>query len=631
MPDVFLSYARDDGEPLAEDLRRRLAKETPDIVVKYDRLFLEGGRDWWKQVAEAIENVQFLLLLMTPAALASGNVEKEWRYARRKGVCVYPVKDRQFDPDFTKMPHWMRKSHCFDLEKQWPTFLGYLRSPCQTPRVPFMAPDLPSHFVPRPVQFEALKNLLLASDRAKPVAVTTALSGAGGFGKTTLAAALCHDDDIVTNFDDGIVWVTLGQTPNLMAVLGTAYAALSGEHPAFSTVEDAAWHLGQKLENRACLVVIDDVWDAEHLRPFLRGGKQAARLFTTRDAGIAARMNRGARPVDVDEMSQAEAIAMLLKCAGDIDPARAAGLARDLGEWPLALELAAAMIRERVRFDEPPSRAVEKVSEIVRRKGAGALADPTAEPRHRTISAVLTASLELLGLEGSEDRRRLAELSIFPEDIAIPLPAAAAIWRLDDLDTEDLAQRFARLCLLKLDLQEGTLRLHDVMRKWLASRVADTAAVHSRLVDAWPNWRSLPYDYAWRWLPWHLAQAGRNGDIARILWDPAWMLAKLKATDVNALIGDYEFSKGDADTGLLQGALRLSANVLAADTNQFASQLVGRLLPYHDSPAIAPFVDRASAAALTPWLRLMHPALHPPGTGLLRTLEATLVLSMAWR
>jgi hypothetical protein len=566
-----------------------VAKEAPDIVVKYDRLFLEGRRDWWKQVAEAIDDVDFLLLLMPPAALASGNVEKEWRHARQQGVCVYPIKDPKSAPDFRKMPHWMAKSHCFDLEKEWPTFLGHLHSLCQTPRVPFMAPDLPRHFIARPVQFEALKNLLLSPDRSKPVAIATALSGAGGFGKTTLAAALCHDDDIATNFDDGIVWVTLGQTPNLMAALGTAYDALTGDHPAFSSVEDAAFQFGQKLEGRSCLVVIDDVWDAEHLRPFLRGGKQAARLFTTRNPGIAAQ----GTPVDVYEMTQAEAVAML----GDVDPARAAKLARDLGEWPIALELAAAMIRERIRLGESPSRAAERVSEILRRKGAKALEDPTAEPRHRTISAVLDVSLELLS---REDQRRLAELSIFPEDIDIPLMAAATLWRLDDLDSEDLAQKMARLGLLKLDLNQATLRLHDVMRQWLTSRVSDTASVHSRLVDTWPDWRSLPYGYAWRWLPWHLAQARRNADLAQILWDPVWMLAKLKATDINALIGDYELLMLDADGGLLQGALRLSAHVLAADFGQFASQLVGRLLPYRDSPPIGRLVDQVSAAALKP-------------------------------
>src|SRR5437016_5596359 len=99
MPGVFLSYARADGETRAAELRERLAREAPDIEIKQDRQFLEGGVGWWKQVTEAIDAVEFLVLVMTPAAIASGTVEKEWRYARQQGVCVYPVKgaaDLQF-------------------------------------------------------------------------------------------------------------------------------------------------------------------------------------------------------------------------------------------------------------------------------------------------------------------------------------------------------------------------------------------------------------------------------------------------------------------------------------------------------------------------------------------------------
>jgi hypothetical protein len=43
---VFLSYAREDGENLAQDLRTRLQREAPDIVIKQDRILLEGGLGW---------------------------------------------------------------------------------------------------------------------------------------------------------------------------------------------------------------------------------------------------------------------------------------------------------------------------------------------------------------------------------------------------------------------------------------------------------------------------------------------------------------------------------------------------------------------------------------------------------
>jgi hypothetical protein len=67
--------------------------------------------------------------------------------------------------------------------------------------------------------------------------------GAGGFGKTTIAAELCHDEDIVENFDDGILWVTLEQTPDVLATLLTAYAALTGERPGFASEADSIPHI----------------------------------------------------------------------------------------------------------------------------------------------------------------------------------------------------------------------------------------------------------------------------------------------------------------------------------------------------------------------------------------------------
>ena len=100
----------------------------------------------------------------------------------------------------------------------------------------------------------------------------------------------------------------------------------------------------------------------------------------------------------------------------------------------------------------------------------------------------------------------MAELSIFPEDVPIPIAAAASVWQLDEFDSEDLARRLARLSLLKLDLERAVLRLHDVMRSWLAANVAGPADIHNRLVNSWPDWRALPDlpgEYAWRWLPWH--------------------------------------------------------------------------------------------------------------------------------
>jgi len=304
-----------------------------------------------------------------------------------------------------------------------------------------------------------------------------------------------------------------------------------------------------------------------------------------------------------------------------LDGGPAREVARRLGEWPLALELAAAMMRERVRLGDSAGRAAARLLTIIERKGVRALQDPTAAARHQTVSSVLEASLELLD---DADRRRLAELSIFPEDVAIPVAAAGSVWELDEFDAEDLAQPLARLSLLKLDLERGVLRLHDVMRSWVAGELGASMEIHNRLVNGWPDWRNLPEwpgEYAWRWLVWHQVQAERKQDLERILWDAVWMQATLKATDINALIADYEHLKPSAEISLIQGALRLSSYVLATDAEQFAGQMVGRLLPHRGTPAIQRFIGEVAAAAPACWLRPLHPALHPPGTALVRTLE----------
>ena len=72
---------------------------------------------------------------------------------------------------------------------------------------------------------------------------------------------------------------------------------------------------------------------------------------------------------------------------------------------------------------------------------------------------------------------------------------------------------------------------------------------------------------------------------------------------------------------LVHGAIRLSSNVFGRDPAQFASQIIGRLLPYHDVPALERFTANVVAGAPTPWIRPLKPALHPPGTSLIRTLE----------
>jgi len=87
---------------------------------------------------------------------------------------------------------------------------------------------------------------------------------AGGIGKSTLAAALARDPAVPTHFSDGTLWVTLGS--NLMysptKYLDQAWATITTSYHRRRCDTSPA----HTLERQAALLVIDDAWQAEHVR-----------------------------------------------------------------------------------------------------------------------------------------------------------------------------------------------------------------------------------------------------------------------------------------------------------------------------------------------------------------------------
>ena len=132
----------------------------------------------------------------------------------------------------------MSSAHFYDLEQEWRKFLNDLNTRCQRRRVPFMVEELPADFVPRDRELNALVDLLIERRSGDPVAITAALRGAGGYGKTTLARAVCYNEEIQHAFDDGILWVTLGENPgDLIDKVADLIGRLSGERPGFTGLD----------------------------------------------------------------------------------------------------------------------------------------------------------------------------------------------------------------------------------------------------------------------------------------------------------------------------------------------------------------------------------------------------------
>jgi hypothetical protein len=220
---------------------------------------MEGGKDWWQQIVEALKskNLEYLVLVMTQGSMNSPTVIKEWRLARQEGVCVVPVIASQ-GLDFGTLPKWMGSMHFVDPEipDQWKRFIHTLESPCTAQRVPFMVENLPENFVSRPHEYDETIAILL-DKKPEDKAITAALCGTGGYGKTTLAKALCHDERIQEEFHDGILWITLGKNPDLIQKVNDLIEILSNERHGFENIETATAHLVESLADSHMLIVID--------------------------------------------------------------------------------------------------------------------------------------------------------------------------------------------------------------------------------------------------------------------------------------------------------------------------------------------------------------------------------------
>jgi CRP-like cAMP-binding protein len=76
-PKVFLSYARADGA-FATRLANSLLKH--NIEVWLDVYRIEPAKSWARQIGEALDGCQCMIVVLSPTSVSSENVEDEWNY-----------------------------------------------------------------------------------------------------------------------------------------------------------------------------------------------------------------------------------------------------------------------------------------------------------------------------------------------------------------------------------------------------------------------------------------------------------------------------------------------------------------------------------------------------------------------
>jgi len=403
-----------------------------------------------------------------------------------------------------------------------------------------LAQSLPLHYVERAQVGQEIKQHLFWEVTARAgTSVIIAIYGLGGVGKSTLAAALAHAPEVQSYFPDGIFWATLGQQPDILSFLSAWIQAL-GDYDFKPINSDAAsLQLRTLLSDKKALLVVDDVWNPEHVKPFLVASGGCRVLVTTREKSTVP---PGAIRYELKVMTSEQSLELLTSCLNqELTKAElelAATLAKTVGYLPLALELAAAQVSDEIPWDELLRDLQAEIAnlETLDRWEAE---DASSEAQRKNNSLVASFNLSLKRLS-PERLKCFTWLGVLPDDVTITENLAATLWECSSIQGRKLLRHLRQKALLLSSTQETNYRLHDLLhdlaRNLLQSPTTPEKAfqlpglglsipeAHQQLLARYRQqttnglWHTLTDDgYIYSRLIWHLEKAQKIEEIHQLL------------------------------------------------------------------------------------------------------------------
>lgn len=327
-------------------------------------------------------------------------------------------------------------------------------------------PPPPPLVVGRAGDVQAIKARLAPEPRGRVV-----LRGWPGVGKTTIVLALARDAEIEAAFPDGVLWASLGQSPDVLAELGSWARALGHPLSARASLPEATAALRTLLDRRRALLIVDDVWNAESAAAFDVAGPRCATLLTTRLTEMARALAHAPDDVYVlGQLSDSDALELVTRLAPTtIEHHReeVVQLIADLEGLPLALRVAARMLEA----ETPMGWGIDELLSTLT-TSRRLLAERAPEDRFDagtgtlpTVDALFRQSTDLLD---ADTRDRFAMLGVFaPKPATFDLEAMRAIWSVDD--PRPTARTLTNRGLLEPLIGTGRFQLHAVLKDHAAS------------------------------------------------------------------------------------------------------------------------------------------------------------------
>ncbi|MEH1877818.1 NB-ARC domain-containing protein, partial [Nostoc sp.] len=389
----------------------------------------------------------------------------------------------------------------------------------------------------------------------------SAIHGLGGIGKTTLVTALAHDEDIQKRFSGGVLWATLGQEPDILVLLSSWVQALGDYEFRAINIEATSAHLRSLLHDKAVLLVVDDAWEPDKVKPFMVASSQSQLLITSRRADVADAV--GASLQQLNLMTPAESLELLSKSLerrieGE-EKQEALRVAQTVGYLPIALNLVTTRVKWGITWVKLETALKQEVANLKVLYGAR---------QENSLEATFNLSLKALRDYDEQAWENFIWLGVLPEDVTIAAPMAVTLWGMESQDEAN--ERLELLwndALLQSDspvfvggVEWKGYRIHDLLHDVARGRLTRSPPTgmgfslldaHSQLVERYRQktqknfWHTLPNDgYIHQNLVWHLEKAQRVEEIHSLLREESqtrsngWFEAREKLGQTGGYITD---------------------------------------------------------------------------------------------
>ena len=378
MKDFFISYNKADKD-WAEWIAWHLEENGYSTVIQvWD---FRPGSNFLLEMDSASRETERTIAVLSPNYLTALYTQPEWAAAFKKDPkgengALLPVRVRECKPEGLLGPIVYIDLFGLDEETARDTLLaGVKRERSKPPKAPAFpglrdhsvpkperfpgkmgrlvnVPELPPKFLPRDEEMKGIKELVLSGDKNTTgitgVSKKVGVQGMGGIGKSVLAAVVARDDGVRVAFPDGIFWLSIGrdlQERDLLQIQSKLAKSL-GNGSVFESLNEGRKWLQELLADKACLLILDDVWESRDAGGFDSLGPNCRMLITTRNADIITDL--GGVEYSLDLLEEPEALKLLADWAGiDADslPREANEIVQECGRLPLALAMTGAMLQ----------------------------------------------------------------------------------------------------------------------------------------------------------------------------------------------------------------------------------------------------------------------------------------------